>query len=443
MFLLTIVSVCSGLYTVIVNEEPPFSMCSVPPAGYEVDLIRSALNLYGWRQSEHYDLVCSSANTTYSARIGRVQMNPYKLTQGYSYSYPTYNLQLGILAYSSISASTYKFLSIFSVELWIFIPSFSVLVIILLSIFEHFEHLSFANFFKGFKIISWISFSSVFLAEQSHSYRLPSKLVMVTYLIFCLFVTCLYFAGCMIFTFEGVKLIDFPEKLEKMRYTTYSSYLDYTATYGGFFVDVDITSTNIEEKISKLENQDIDAIVMEYDTVTKVAKHKCDYAVTSLPFNSFFYAVEIQPEVDDELKSAIDLGLTQLINEFDIESLKNAYFYEDSICNSQLKSVSGVSMYQMIDIFGVYGIICLCVFFLRQLCKTRLLLKERNKHIAKIRNIISNPESKITKIMQNQIRLQDEEFFNLLQKIEGNLSRSSKMQEKIFSFIRNNQIKNR
>lgn len=443
MFLFTFVTICSGLYTIIVNEEPPFSICSIPPAGYEVDLIRSALNLYGWRESEHYKLVCSSTNTTYSARIGRVQMNPYIYSQGFSYSYPTYNLQLGILAYSSISASTYKFLNIFSVELWVFIPTFSVLVIILLSIFEHFEHFTFANWFKNFQIVSWISFSSVFLAEQSHSYRLPSKFVMVAYLVFCLFVMCLYLAGCMIFTFEGVKLIDFPEKLENMRYTTYSAYLDYTATYGGFFVDVDITSSNIEDKISKLENKDIDAIVMEYDTVTKVAKHKCDYAVTSQPFNSIFYAVEIQPGVDDELKTVIDLGLTQLVSQFDIESLKNAYFYEDSVCSSKLNSVSGVSMYEMIDIFGVYGIICLCVFILRQLCTTRLLLKERNKHIAKIRNIISNPESKITKIMQNQIRQQDEEFFTLLQKVENNLSRSSKIQEKILSFIRNNQVKNR
>lgn len=433
----------SALYTIKVNESPPFAMCSLPPSGYEVDLIQSALSLYGWRQNEHYNFICSSSNTSYSARVGRVLINSYRYAQGYSYSYPTYNLQLGILAYSSISASTIKFLSIFSIQLWILIPAFSVLIIILLSIFEHFEHLTFASWFKNFQIVSWISISSVFLAEQSHNYRLPSKFIIVGYLSFCLLVMCLYLAGSMVLTFEGVNLIDFPEKLENMRYTTYSAYLDYTATYGGFFVDTGITSSNIEDKISKLENRDIDAIVMEYDTVTKVAKHKCDYVVTSQPFNSFFYAVEIQPEVDDELKNAIDTGIALLNRQFDVESLKNAYFYRESVCSSQLKSVNGVSMYQMIDIFVIYGIIGLCVFILRQLCTTRLLLKERNKHIKNIRNVISKPESKIIKIMQSQTSQKDEEFCTLLQKVEKHLSKSSKIQERILSIVRNKQIKNR
>ena len=441
ILLLFYASTATSLYTIAVNEQPPFSICSIPYSGYEVDLLRSALSVYGWRYNEDYTFICYSHNSSFSARVGRVQMNTYNYSSGYSYSYPTYNLQLGILAYSSLYVSTLKYVNIFSPSLWLLMPGYSVLVIILLAFFEYEPSYTLKDWIKNLKLISWISLSSIFFAEQNHNYRFTSKLIVIGYLGFSLMIFLIYLAGCMVLTFENVKLIDFPEKLENMRYTTYESYLDYTSTYGGFFVDVGITSSNIEQKISKLESRDLDAIVMEYESVTNIARENCDYVVTSKPFNSIFYAVQIAPDANPELKLAIDFGLTQLNRQFDLESLKNAYFYKGNSCSSQFHSVSPISMAQLVDLFGGYAIAAFFIFLLRGLCSTRELLKERNKFIESIRKVISRPESKITKITMNQIRQQDSQFSVYLEELEKGMKKCVKVQEKVMVTIRNKQVK--
>jgi hypothetical protein len=430
-----------AIHIIAVNEEPPFSMCSIPFSGYEVDLVQSALSVYGWRYNEDYTFACFSENLNFSAKIGRVQMTAYSYSIDYSYSYPTYNLQLGILAYSNLYVSTSKFINIFSPELWLMIPCYSLGIALILLVFEMNPNSNLREWIKNLRIVTWVTFSSNFFAEQKYNYRVTSRLIVIGYLFFNLLIFLLYLAGCMVLTFENVKLIDFPEKLQNTRYTTYKTYLDYTSTYGGFFVDVGIDSSNIEHKLSKLDNQDLDAIVMEYETITSIARENCDYVVTSKPFNSIFYAVEIMPGVDPELKTAIDFGITQLVRQFDMETLKSAYFYKGNNCNSQLHHVAPVGMYQLIYLFGGYAGFAFLIFLMRELCTTRELVKERNKVVEGIRKIISRPESKITKLTMNQIRQQDSQFSFHLEELGRNLKKGLKIQEKVVMLIRGKQIK--
>ena len=124
-----------ALYIIAVNQEPPFSSCSTVFAGFETDMVREGLSLYGWRYNEDYIFECNSSSTNYSALLGRMVYDPYILANGYSYSYPTQNGNLGILVYST-TISTSKLVNIFSSNLWIIIPSGSLFVLIFLWIFE-------------------------------------------------------------------------------------------------------------------------------------------------------------------------------------------------------------------------------------------------------------------------------------------------------------------
>ena len=423
-----------ALYIIAVNQEPPFSSCSTVFAGFETDMVREGLSLYGWRYNEDYIFECNSSSTNYSALLGRMVYDPYILANGYSYSYPTQNGNLGILVYST-TISTSKLVNIFSSNLWIIIPSGSLFVLIFLWIFE-IPGSKDLSIFKKLKLLHWVSLSTVFFSEQTYNYRFPSKILIMSFLSFLTMMFSLYLAGCIFFTFQTIKLVDFPEKLQNMRYTTESSYLEYTSIYGGYYIDTGLTSSNINNILPLLTNGYLDAIVMEYNTLSNIAQTNCNFISSAKPFISYFYAVQILPHVNSELKSAIDFGLSALSKEFDVQGLKNIYFNSNSTCNSNVNSVTSISLYMFIEIFLAYFLVVILVFLLRWFCSKRDLAKERNKHIKEIRTLIGRPESKILKITQNQIRQFDSQCQSIFKELENNIKHSNFIQEKLMNNIR-------
>ena len=430
---------CSGLYLIAVNEDPPFSACSVVFSGYEVDLVREALSLYGWRYEEQYQFICadSTANaTSYSAVVGRMPHSTYKYANGYDYSYPTQNNRLGLIVYSSSTITVGTYISIFDSYIWIVVLGAAAVVVVCLTFIEHIPEKKFEFWLKSFRIINWISFSTVFFGEQNHNYRLPSKILILGFLGFLSLIYCLFLAGSIYQTLIDVKLVDFPEKLEKLRYTTYSEYLEYTSIYGGIYIDTGITSANINDKISLLSSGYLDAIVMEYESISNIAGDNCDFIVSSKPFLSFFYAVELQPGVDPELKQALDFGLTALVRHYDVQSLQNGYFYSSLGCSSNVNTIAPIGMYDLFEAFVGYTGLFIIVFFLRRVLNKRELIKERNKFIVEIKDLISQPESKILKIAHNQIRNVEKDYVGLMEELKRNMKKNIFIQEKLMNLMR-------
>jgi hypothetical protein len=434
---------CSAesIYTIAVNDVPPFASCSLIFSGYEVDLLRMALNLYGWREEEQFTFQCASNITHYSATVGRVTLNSYNYANGYSYSYPTHNGQLGILVYSNTAASSYRYLSIFSGKLWLTVPAVSFLVLLTLSFIEYVPYNKLSQFMKNEKVIAWVSMSSVFFGEQEHSYRLPSKILMVGYFCFMLMVFSLYMAGNLLQTLSNVQVINFPEKLEGMKFTTYAPYLDYVSIYGGIYVDTGADSSTIYNIVTDLDSGFLDAIVMEYETLMNIAENNCQYAVPSQPFGSFLYAVEIEPGVDSELKTAIDSGLALLVRSFDVDGLKLTYFYTGGACNTQLNTVVPVAMFDLYEVFAGYALGVMGIFFFKGMFTKRELVKERNKHIEEIRELVARPESKIVKVTQNQLVNIHKQFNSIFTDLEKSFKKNSALQEKMLTLIRTKEIK--
>lgn len=412
-------------------------------SGYEVDLIREAFSLYGWRDGEEYKFVCSSSilnETDHSAVIGRMPYSTYKYSNGYTYSYPTHTGRLGILVYSNTNISVSAILNTFSISLWLIIPGIAVFILFCLSVFEHIPHRKVTFWLKNMKLLNWISFSTIFFGEQNHKYRFPSKILVLGYLSFLSLLFYLFLASCISETLKNVRMINFPEKLENMRYTTNEEYLEYTAIYGGIYMDSGITSSNIDEKISLLATGEMDAIVMEYETLSNIAGENCDYILSSKSFISIFYAVELVPGADEALKAALDLGLSSLVRSYDIEGLKQGYFYSESSCSSNVHSVSPVSMFQIAEALAGYAGVFLFVFILRGMCNKRELIKERNKYIDEIRELITRPESKILKTTQNQVRTLEIQYKGMLQELEKNLKKDNHFQEKVLNSIRAKEV---
>lgn len=440
IFVLSLAFIVSGQYIIAVNEQPPFSSCSKIFSGFEVDLLREALNMYGWRDKEDYKFICENTTEKYHATIGRVLMDSYKYSKSYTYSNPTHNGQLGIMAYSSTILSTTNTLDTLSGYLWLTVPGAALIVAISLAVIEHVPNKKIAYFLRNMKLINWISMSGVFFGEQDHAYRFPSKFLMIGYMLFLLIIYCLLLAGAILHIQRNVQLIDFPEKLEGLRYSTYSQFLDYVSIYGGYYVDVDINSANVEEKLHYLSSGYLNAIVLEYETLKNIDSIECDFCLMSKPFNSFFYAVAIEPGTSPELKTAIDVGLSILIREYDIESLKKAYFYSEGTCTSTLNAILPLAMYQFMDIFAVYVIVITFIFILERMCKNREFNKERNKYIDEIRELLARPESKILKITENQMRSIDGQFQELIDELEKNMKKNNTHEEKLINLLRTQEV---
>ena len=264
---------------------------------------------------------------------------------------------------------------------------------------------------------------------------------MLSYLSFLSLMFSLFLAGCIFQSLQNVKVLDFPEKLQNLRYTTEKKYLNYTAIYGGLYIETNITTSNINDKLSLLNSGYLDAIVMEYESITIIAGDNCDYVVSSKPFYTYFYGVQINPGVDSRLKTAIDYGLSTLVKEYDVENLKNGYFYTSNGCSSNLNSVAPVSMYQVFEIFILYTSIFVLGFMLRGMCNKRILMKQRNKYIEEIRELIARPESKILRITQNQLRNIESQCGQLLLELEKNLKRNNAIQERLINSVRAKEMR--
>lgn len=435
--ILLIICTSAAMYIIAVNPDPPFSECSIVFSGFEVDLVREALSLYGWRYNEDYKFVCNDNSTSKSAEVGRVLHDSYLYSSGYTYSYPTHDGSLGILVYSSTQMSTLKILNIFSVNLWIVPPCASVAMVVLLIVLEYTS----LKIGVNFQYFEWLSVSSLFLGENHGHYRFPTKLLMLFYFAFITLLFNLLLAGCMYQNTEAVKLIDFPEKLENVRYTTYSEYLDYTAIYGGYYLDTGITSSNINDMTPLLKSKYLDAIVMEYDSLSNIAQTNCDFVIPAKPFISFFYAVKINPEVDPELKYALDWGLSSLYKRSDINGLKNAYFYTTQVCATNLNTISPVSFYQLLELFLAYIFAIFLIFLLREIFNKKQLVRQRNKHIEKIKMLQNKPESQIIKTTYAQTKIIEMNCSEVFQEIENNVKKTYHSQQRVLNIIRAIEIK--
>lgn len=429
----------SSPYIIAINNESPFSICDSFFYGYEVDIVREALTLNGWIYGTDYQFECADTALNQNATLGRVQMSATKLRDGYQYTLPTYNGQLGILVYQDREMTTEKIVGVFSLNLWLSFIVTAFVTGFIIWFIERTPGIPIISAFKQFFNGQWIAWSSLFFSGTWELNHRPSRMLIWTFWAISYGFMALFLAACAYQSIQTFKPISYPEKLDGKRYLTTEKSLDFTSHYSGYHVTKDITVDNYSKYLKYLRNGEVDAIIMEREIIKKIASEECDLVVSGGPFVSILYSVEIEPNTDNTLKQALDNGLTLLIENINLNTIRETYMSVSNAC-SEVSDIDNVKLYSFGELWITLGVTVFFVFLLRSFLKKSELVRERKRHIQEVKRLMSRPETKILRVTEKQVRFSEGEIAKLLHELEKSLKRQNSLQQGITNLVRHKEL---
>lgn len=426
---------CSGLYTLTVLDNLPLSSCQGGFQGIEVDIVREALTLAGWKYNEEYTFNCYDTNNPSQAQFGGLELTATSYRADLDFSVPTLAGGLSILVSQDIDSTFSTYLGVLDYTLWIAIGGAWLFVAVTLWIFERGNASVPGEFFKGIRETVWISLLGLILVNNYRIKRVSSRVLLLSYWLFSVMIMGLFFACNARNYLIGVSPIRSPEGLNSHRVITCDSCIDSITQYGPLLLDFRVSQGNFDEGVEMLRTGLADALVFDYDFMQGRTAAMCDLVIVSPQFSMYYYVVQMS-EVP-ELKATLDKGLSLLRETSNLKKLEEQYLQADGVCNSFKYDLKPVTFLNMFELWIVWICLFILSFLLRAGIKRTQLLRNHNVHQVELQALAYRPETRILKHTEVFVHNMSQHISSIFTRMERAVKKQNFLQQKRITTMQN------
>lgn len=426
---------CSSLYTLSVLDNLPLSSCELGFQGIEVDIVREALTMAGWKYNEDYTFTCHNTNSPSHAEFGGLELTAESYQADLDFSVPTLAGGLSILVSQSINDTFTTYLGVMDYTLWIVTGAAWLFVTVVLWVFEKGNPSVPGDFLKGIKETIWISLCGMVLINNYRIKRASSRILLLGYWLFGTMIIGLFFACNARNYLIGVSPIHSPESLNSRRVITCETCIDSITQYGPLLLDFRIDQGNFDEGVEMLRSGLADALVFDYDFMQGRTAAMCDLVTVSPQFSMYYYVVQMQNV--PELKATLDKGLSLLRESANLKKLEEQYLQADGVCNSYKYDLKSATFLNKIELWIVWMSLLGFSFLVRVCIKRTQLLRTQNVHQLELQALAYRPEARILKHAEVFVHNMTKHIESIFTRMERVVKKQNFLQQKRITTMQN------